>query len=101
MSRDPDERTQTHAMSVLLSTREGKSDRVLIDEVADWILQGSEQEHENRTAGVKAPYSLLASTTSGCVKELVKQGLSDRNGHGRVWKNARTLRQDRRCGEAH
>ena len=32
------------------------------------------------TAGVKALYSMLASTTSGRAKELVKQGLSDRNG---------------------
>ena len=29
---------------------------------------------------MKALYSLLASTTSGCAKELVKQGLSNRNG---------------------
>ena len=45
-----------------------------------WILQGSEQEHESRTAGVKALSSMLASITSGRAKELVKQGLSDRNG---------------------
>ena len=80
MSRGPDERSQMHAMSVLLSTCEGMSDRALIDEGARWILQGDEQERENRTAGVKALYSMLASTTSGRAKELVKQGLSDRNG---------------------
>ena len=44
------------------------------------MLQGDEQERENRTAGVKAFYSMLAATTSGCAKELVKQGLSDGNG---------------------
>ena len=44
------------------------------------ILQGDEQERENRTAGVKALYSMLAATTSGRAQELVKQGLSDRNG---------------------
>ena len=31
-------------------------------------------------AGVKALYSMLASTTSGRAEELVTQGLSDRNG---------------------
>ena len=65
-------------MSVLLSTCEGMSDRLLIDEGANWILQGSEQELLDRTAGVKALYSTLVSTTSGRAKELVKQGLSDR-----------------------
>ena len=80
MSRGPDERSQMHAMSVLLSTCEGMSDRALIDEGARWILQGSEQEQRDRTVGVKALYSMLASTTSGRAKELVKQGLSDRNG---------------------
>ena len=44
--------------------------------------QGDEPECENRTAGVKALYSMLASTTSGRAKELVKQGLSD--GHGMI-----------------
>ena len=43
-------------------------------------LQGSEQEQRDRTAGVKALYTMLASTTSGRAKDLVKQGLSDRNG---------------------
>ena len=42
--------------------------------------KGGEQERENRTAGVKALYSMLASTTSGRAKEVVKQGLSERNG---------------------
>ena len=35
---------------------------------------------ENQTAGVKALYSMLASTTSGRAKELLKHGLSERNG---------------------
>ena len=42
--------------------------------------KGDEQEQENRTAGVKALYSMPAATTSGRAKELVKQGLSERNG---------------------
>ena len=40
VTRGPDERSQMHAMSVLLSTCEGMSDRALIDEGARWILQG-------------------------------------------------------------
>ena len=56
------------------------TNRALIDEGANWILQGSEQEQRDWTAGVKALYSMLASTTFGLAKELVKQGLSDRNG---------------------
>ena len=63
-----------HAMSMLLSTCDGMSDRLLIDEGANWTLQGSEQEQRDRTAGVKALCSMLASTTSGRAKELVKQG---------------------------
>ena len=80
MSRGPDERSQTHAMSILLNTCNGMTNRVLIDDGARWIQQGDEQERESRSAGVKALYSMLATTTSGRAKELVKQGLSDRNG---------------------
>ena len=74
------ERSQMHAMSVLLSTCSGMTNRVLIDDGARWILQGGEQERENRTAGVKVLCSMLAATTSGRAEELVKQGLSERNG---------------------
>ena len=80
MSRGQDERSQMHAMSVLLNTCSGMKNRVLIDDRARCILQGDEQERENRAAGVKALYSMLAATTSGRAKELVKQGLSERNG---------------------
>ena len=69
-----------HAVCVLLSTCEGLSDRLLFDEGANWIQQGSEQEQRDRTAGVKALYGVLASTISGRAKELVKPHLSDRNG---------------------
>ena len=79
-SRGQNERSQMHAMSVLLNTCSGMTNRVLIDDGARWILQGDEQERENRAAGVKALYSMLAATTSGRAKELVKQGLSQRNG---------------------
>ena len=74
MSRGPDERSQMHAMSILLNTCNGMTNRVLIDDGARWIQQGDEQERESRSAGVKALYSMLAAT------KLVKQGLSDRNG---------------------
>ena len=68
-----------HAMSVFLNMCSGMN-KVLIDDGARWILQGDEQERENRAAGVKALYSMLAATTSGRAKELVKQVLSERNG---------------------
>ena len=80
MSRGQDERSQMHAMSVLLNTCSGMTNRVLINDGARWILQGYEQERVNRAAGVKALHSMLAATTSGRAKELVKQGLSERNG---------------------
>ena len=86
-------------MSLLLSTCEGITKRALIDGGEKWILQGSEQEHENRTAGVKALYSMLTSTPSGRAMELVKQELSDRNGMIALGRT-RTIRQDRCCGEA-
>ena len=56
------------------------TNRVIIDDGARWILQGDEQERENRTVCVKALHSMLAVTTSGRAKGLVKQGLSGRNG---------------------
>ena len=65
MSRGQDERSQMHAMTLLLSTCEGMTNRVLIDEGAKRILQGSEHEQRDRTAGVKVLHSVLASTTSG------------------------------------
>ena len=80
MSRGQDERSQMHAMSLLLNTCSGMTNSVLIDDGARWILQGDEQERENPTAGVKALYSMLAATSSGRAKELVKQGLSERHG---------------------
>ena len=80
MSRGQDERSQMHAMSLLLNTCSGMTNRVLIDDGARWILQGDEQERENRTAGVKALFCVLAATTSGRAKELVKQGLSNWSG---------------------
>ena len=73
MSRGQDERSQMHAMSVLLNTCSGMTNRVLIDDGARRVLQGDEQERENRAVGVKALCSMLAATTSGRAKELVKQ----------------------------
>ena len=80
MSRGQDERHQMHAMSVLLNTCSGMTNRVLIDDGARWILREDEQERENRAAGVEALYSMLAATASGRAKELVQQGLNERNG---------------------
>ena len=80
MSRGQDERSQMHAMSLLLNTCSGMTNRVLIDDGARWVLQGDEQERENRKAGVIALYSIMAATASGRAKELVTQGLSKRNG---------------------
>ena len=74
--RGQDERSQMHAMILLLNTCSGMTKRVLIDDGARWILQGDEQERDNRTAGVKAFQSMLAETTSGRAKELVKKRLS-------------------------
>ena len=65
-----------YVMSLLLNTCSGMTNRVLIDDGARWILQGDKQERVNRTAGVKALYSMLAATTSGRAKELLKQGLT-------------------------
>ena len=80
MSRGQDEGSRMHAMILFLNKCEGMTNRVLIDDGARWILLGSEQEQRDRTAGEKALFSTLASTTSGRAEELVKQGLSDRNG---------------------
>ena len=46
----------------------GHDEQSLIDDGARWMLHGEEQERENRTAGVKALYKMLASTTSGRAK---------------------------------
>ena len=100
MSRGQDERSQMHARSLLLNACSGMTNRVLIDDGAKWILQGSEQEQRDWIAGVKAFHSMLASTTSGRAKELVKQGVSDPKRHDRVWKSTRAIRQDRWCFEA-
>ena len=71
----------TSGLRHLVSTRDGMSDRELIDDVAAWILQDNEQERRERAAGVKALFRrATATTTSGRAKELVKQGLSDRSG---------------------
>ena len=44
MSRGQDERSQMHAMSLLLNTCDGMTNRVLTDAGARWILQGDELE---------------------------------------------------------
>ena len=72
------ERFQMHAMSLLLRTCEGMSDRRTehsLTKEQTGYCRSSEQEQRDWTAGVKALYSLLASTTFGLAKELVKQRL--------------------------
>ena len=44
MSRGQDERSQMHAMSLLLNTCDDMTNGVLIDDGARWILEGDEQE---------------------------------------------------------
>ena len=53
MSRGPDERTQMHPMSFLLSTCGCFSNRELIDDGAACVVRGTEQQLRDRTAGVK------------------------------------------------
>ena len=98
MSRGQDERSQMHDMSLLLKTCSGMTNRVLIDGGARWILQGDEQERENRPVGVFALLCMLAATASGHAKEFVKQGLSERN--GMIAFDTRAIRQDCWSGEA-
>ena len=80
MSRCPDERARMHSMIYLLSTCESMSNRELDDDGAAWVLQCNEQQQRDRAAGVKDLFNMLDTTISGRAKELVKQGLSDRNG---------------------
>ena len=79
-ARSPEERAQVHSMSYLLNTCKGVSNLELIEEGARWIQQGSEQEERRGAAGVKALFSMLATTTPGRAEELVKQGLNERIG---------------------
>ena len=65
-----------HAVGLLLSTCEGMTNRVLIDDVAKWILQGASKNNETRQL-VSKLCSMLASTY---LWSLGKQWLSDRNG---------------------
>ena len=46
MSRGQDERSQMHAMSLLLNMCSGMTNRVLIDDGARWILQGDARTRE-------------------------------------------------------
>ena len=75
-SRGLDERTQSYSMSYLLSTCDGMSNRELIDDGAALLEQGKEQEQRDRAAGTKALFSMLATTSSGWARELVKQGVA-------------------------
>ena len=60
MSRGQDERFQMYAMSVLLNTCSGMTNRVLIDDRARWILQGDEQERELVTQGLSERSGMIA-----------------------------------------
>ena len=80
MSRGPDERAQLHLMSYVFSMCQGMSNRELINDGDAWVQQGNEEEQRDRAAGVKALFSMVATTTSCRAKEFVKQGLCDWNG---------------------
>ena len=98
MSRGPDERTQMHSMIYPLSTM---SNRELIDDGEAWVLQGTEQQQRDRAAGAKPLFSLLATTASGRAKELVKLGLSDRNGMIAIGRARDCCGKNSWCNEAH
>ena len=80
MSLGADERTQMNSMAILLATCDSVS-------IEDWWSEAwpgsrrcTEQQQRERTAEMEALYSMLAATTSGRAKEIVKQGVADRNG---------------------
>ena len=56
------------------------SSRDLADQAWACITQGTEPQQRERAAGVKALCRMLAATTSGRAKEIVKQGVADKNG---------------------
>ena len=65
-----------------------KAEENISEEIARWCkldTAGSwaRPARQDRTGGAKALYSIMASTTSGRAKELVKQGLSD-SAFGRI-----------------
>ena len=62
------------------SARVSLSSRDLADQGWACITQGAEPQQRERAAGVKALCSMLAATTSGRAKEIVKQGVTDKNG---------------------
>ena len=61
------------------------SNRELIDDSARWIPQGSEP----RTAGVKALFSMRATTTSSRAQEHCETRLERQKRHDRVWQSSR------------
>ena len=62
------------------SARVSLSSRDLADQGWACITQGAEPQQRERAAGVKALCSMLAATTSGRAKEIVKQCVADKNG---------------------
>ena len=62
------------------SARVSLSSRDLADQGWTCITQGTEPQQRERAAGVKALCSMLAATTSGRAKQIVKQGVADKNG---------------------
>ena len=97
----PDQRAQMHAMSFCSVRAEVYRIECSLTKGQTGYCRGVSKNSETGTAGVKALSSMLASTTSGRAKELVKQGLSERIGMVAFGKSTRTPWQDRSCGEAH
>ena len=92
MLRGEDERSQMHAMSVLLNTCSGMTNRVLIDDGARWILEGDEQL-VSKLSAARWRRLLLAVCRSSW-------GLSERNGRIAFWKVTRAIWQDCWSGKA-
>ena len=69
-----------HAMSLLLNTCSGMTNRVLIDDGARWILQGDEQERENRTSWCQSSLQYAGGDHFWPCEGARETRLTDRNG---------------------
>ena len=69
MSRGPDERSQMQAMSLLLSTCEGMTNRVFIDEGAKWILQGERARTTRPDSWCQSWDQYLRTTVDSCSRQ--------------------------------
>ena len=78
MARGPDERTQMRGMANLLATRHPfriVTSLFRVPSGSHWA-----QNNSNLTVQLESKFIVLAATTSGRAKELVKHGFLDKNG---------------------